>query len=173
MQFVNDKLPDNPKELKAIILCKDQDITILEEQVRVLKKAIFGRKSEKPTIDEEVTRQLHLFNEGEAPVEQEAQKELIIPEHTRQKPKRKPLPKDLPRVDVIHDIEESEKLCDCGAELYRIGEEVREKLDITSARLRVIRHIRYKCACRSCERVESSDPTVKIVPLPLKSSPGG
>jgi len=173
MQLTNDKLPDNPEELKAIIHSKDEHITILEEQIRVLKKAIFGRKTEKRSIDEEVSHQLHLFNEAEVLVEQEAPKKLVIPEHSRQKPKRKPLPEDLPRVEVVHDIDQSEKVCPCGAELSRIGEEVCEKLDIIPASIRVIRHIRYKYACRSCEGVDSDGPTVKIAPPPAQIIPKG
>jgi transposase len=65
------------------------------------------------------------------------------------------LPAELPRVDVIHDLPEEEKKCDCGAPLSCIGQDVSEKLDYVPARLRVIRHIRYKYACKSCEGVES------------------
>jgi transposase len=187
MQPTNDKLPDNPERLKAIILSKDEiihnkdeiisskdeHITILEEQVRVLKKAIFGRKSEKRSVDEEGSQQLHLFNEAEVLVEQEAQQRLVIPEHTRQKPKRKPLPKDLPRVEVIEDIDESEKVCACGAALSRIGEETCEKLDIIPAKIRVIRIIRPRYACKNCEGVESEGPTVKIAPAPPQIIPKG
>jgi hypothetical protein len=43
------------------------------------------------------------------------EEKIVIPEHTRKKRGRKPLPADLPRVDVIHDISEQEKQCDCGA----------------------------------------------------------
>jgi transposase len=179
MQTKNDTLPDNLEELKEIILnkddiihSKDEHITILEEQIRVLKKAIFGSKSEKRPVDEEVSRQLHLFNEAEALVEQE-QKKLVIPEHTRQKPKRKPLPPDLPRIEVIEDIDESEKICACGAELVRIGEETCEKLDIIPAKIQVIRIIRPKYACKSCEGVESDGPTVKIAPPPPQIIPKG
>jgi transposase len=173
MQLTKDKLPDNPDELKALIFSKDEHITILEEQIRVLKKAIFGRKSEKRPVDEEGPQQLHLFNEAEALVEQDVQKELVIPEHTRQKPKRKPLPPELPRIEVIEDIDESEKVCECGAELSRIGEEVCEKLDIIPAKIRVIRIIRPKYACKSCEGVQSAGPTVKIAPPPPQIIPKG
>jgi transposase len=180
MQLIADKLPDNPEELKAIILTKDEiilsrdeHITVLEEQIRVLKKAIFGRKTEKRPVDEEISRQLHLFNEAEVLVEQEAQKKLVIPEHTRQKPKRKPLPADLPRIEVIEDIDESEKVCACGTRLSRIGEETCEKLDIIPAKIQVIRIIRPKYACRSCEGVESDGPTVKIAPPPAQIIPKG
>ena len=169
----NDKLPDNPEELKAIIHDKDEHITILEEQVRVLKKAIFGRKSEKRPVEDAHGCQLHLFNEAEALVEEETQKNLVIPEHTRQKPKRKPLPKDLPRVEIIEDIAESEKVCACGASLSKIGEEVCEKLDIIPAKIQVIRIVRPKYACKSCEGVESEGPTVKIAPTPPQIIPKG
>jgi transposase len=129
MHLTNDKLPDNPEELKAIILSKDEvisskdeHITILQEQIRVLKKAIFGNKSEKRRLDEtEGGAQLHLFNEAEALVEEKKEKAPVtVPEHTRQRPRRKPLPENLPRIEVIEDIEESEKLCACGAQLSRI-----------------------------------------------------
>jgi transposase len=172
MQLINDKLPDNPEELKAIILSKDEHITILEEQIRVLKKAIFGRKSEKRPVEEQGAQQLHLFNEAEVLVEQE-QKKLVISEHTRQKPKRKPLPPDLPRIEVIEDIDESEKVCACGAALSRIGEEVCEKLDYIPAKIQVIRTIRPKYACKSCEGVESEGPSVKIAPPPPQIIPKG
>ena len=101
------------------------------------------------------------------------QKPLVVPEHTRRRPKRKPLPEDLPRVEVIHDLNEEEKICACGAELSRIGEEVCEKLDIIPAKIQVIRHIRYKYACKNCEGVESEGPTVKIAPPPVELIPKG
>jgi transposase len=45
---------------------------------------------------------------------------------------------------VVHDLDVSEKICACGCELSRIGEEVTEKLDIIPAKIQVIRHIRPK-----------------------------
>ncbi len=182
MQLTNDKLPNNSEELKAIILnkdeiisSKDEHITILEEQIRVLKKAIFGSKSEKHRPDEgEGGAQLHLFNEAEALVEEKKEEvPVVVPEHARQRPRRKPLPENLPRIEVIEDIEESEKVCACGAKLSRIGEDISEKLDIIPAKIQVIRTIRPKYACKSCEGVESDGPTVKIAPPPAQIIPKG
>jgi transposase len=96
-----------------------------------------------------------------------------VPAHTRKKSGRKPLPKDLPRVDVIHDIDESEKVCACGCRLTKIDEEKSEKLDIIPAKMQVIRHIRYKYACKNCEGTEDEGPTVKIGPLPVQFIPKG
>ena len=57
----------------------------------------------------------------------------------------------------------------------KIGEEVSEKLDIEPAKVRVLRHIRYKYACTNpnCEGVGTEGPTVQIAPLPPEMIPKG
>ena len=171
-------LPDTAEELKELLLDLDARyrarIEFLEERIRFFQKELFGRKTEKRPVESQ-GRQLHLFNEAEAlvPEEEVEEKPLKVPAHTRRRPRRKPLPADLPRVDVIHDIDEEQKICSCGAELSRIGEEVSEKLDIIPAKIQVVRHIRYKYACKSCEGVESEEPAVKIAPAPVQLIPKG
>jgi transposase len=59
---------------------------------------------------------------------------------------QQPLPKDMPRVREIIDLRDEEKVCGCGHELVRIGEETNEKVDIISPRLRVIAQIRSRYA---------------------------
>ena len=171
----NHKLPKTTKELEAIIEPYESRIEYLEQRIRVLEKVIFAPKSEKRRPDEgEGGAQLHLFNEAEALFQEEAEKTPVtVPEHTRQKPKRKPLPADLPRIEIIEDIAESEKVCDCGAERSRIGEEVCEKLDYIPAKIQVVRIIRPKYACKSCEGVESEGPMVKCAPPPPQIIPKG
>ena len=149
----------------------------LEEQVRLLKKALFGPRSEKsPPPEEDGPQQLRLFNEAEVLTAQEEQKpseSVTVPEHTRQKPRRKPLPPELPRVEVIHDIPEEQKVCACGSPLVCIGREVSEKLDYIPAKIQVIQDVRLKYACKSCEGVESEGPTVQIAPAPPQIIPKG
>ena len=82
-------------------------------------------------------------------------------------------PREPSRIEVIENIEESEKVCACGAKLSRIGEDISEKLDIIPAKIQVIRTIRPKYACKSCEGVESDGPTVKIAPPPAQIIPKG
>jgi len=175
-------LPNDPEELKSLL--RDQEeryrsrVEYLEEKVRLLTQALFGKKSEKrPVPDEDGPRQLHMFhmfNEAEALVEQEKEPEpLTVPAHTRRKPKRKPLPAGLPRVEVIHDIPEAKKVCACGAHLSRMGEEVNEKLDMVPARIQVIRNIRPKYACKACEGVEGEGPAVTSASLPPEIIPKG
>ena len=170
-------LPDTAEGLKGLLIELDARyharIEFLEERVRFLQRGLFGRKSEMRPPESE-GRQLELFNEAEVLTEKPAEAQpLVIPEHTRRQPKRKPLPEDLPRVEVIHDLEEEAKVCCCGVHLSRIGEEVSEKLDIVPAKIQVIHHIRYKYACKSCEGVEGEGPTVKIAPPAPELIPKG
>jgi transposase len=171
------KLPDDIAELHKIIVsladkqaANESKILDLEEYVRQLKSVIFGRKSEKIPPNE--GNQLVLFDEAEVIVHEERE-DVVVDSHNRRKPGRKALPPELPRVEVIHDLLESEKVCECGASLSCIGEEVCEKLDIIPARIQVIRHIRYQYACKSCEGIESEAPAVKIAPAPPQIIPKG
>jgi transposase len=42
----------------------------------------------------------------------------------------KPLPVDLPRIEIIHELPEHELTCACGCRKHVIGEEVSEQLEI-------------------------------------------
>ena len=166
MVLESSQLPDDAQSLKQIITFQQQQIDHLQEMVRLLQNEIFGRKSEvRPLID---PNQLQLFTPTE-PVQTD--ESVKIKGHTRKKRGRKPLPADLPRVEVFHDLPEEEKRCACGAGLSRIGEETCEKLDYIPAKVRVIRHIRPKYACKRCEGVDDDGPTVKIAPVPLQLIP--
>ena len=171
-------LPDDAVALKEIIAFHlvekekyKERIDYLEQMVRLLQTEIFGRKSEKHVLPEQEQRQL--FDPIEAPESEHrvSEEKIVIPEHTRKKRGRKPLPADLPRVEVIHDIPEEDKQCGCGVGLSCVGQDVSEKLDYIPAKLRVIRHIRLKYACKSCEGVEDDGPTVKIAPVPVQLLP--
>lgn len=119
----------------------------LEEQFRIAQHKQFGKSTEGHPGQGE------LFNEvEELYVEIEAPEQETI-SYTRNKPKRKPLPTDLPREVVVHDISDEEKVCDCCAgELHRIGEDKSEKLQFIPAQVKVIEHVRPKYACRTCEK---------------------
>ena len=118
---------------KSNIKIESQAIELekLKHYVKLLKDAIYGKKSEK--LDSEAIRQLGLlFNEAEGHGEDE-QEELPIEETTsikehKRKKGRKKLPKDLPRKQIIYDLEEEEKKCSCGCQLSKIGEEKSEQL---------------------------------------------
>ena len=160
------QLPDNTESLKQIITSQQHEIDHLQEMVRLLQNEIFGRKSEgRPLVN---PNQLQLFTPPEEPEPIESDETIEIKGHARKKRGRKPLPADLPRVEILHDIPEEEKQCACGAQKSCIGEDTSEKLDYVPAKMRVLRHIRPKYACKQCEGVEDDGPTVAIAPVPVQ-----
>ena len=148
-------------ELEALLEEKRARIAYLEEQFRVAQHKQFGKSTEGHPGQGE------LFNEAEELVvetETETAEEAIS--YTRKKPTRKPLPKDLPREVIVHDISDEEKVCDCcSGELHRIGEDKSEKLQFIPAQVKVIEHVRPKYACRTCEKNGISN-TIKQAPVP-------
>jgi len=175
MQTASKQLPDDPQELKNLLLLerelsaqKDAQIDHLSqqyqqilEQFRLAQQRQFGQSSE-VSLD-----QLGLFNETEQTVEAddlEAEQETIS--YTRRKPKRKPLPKDLPRETIVHDIADADKTCDCcGHELHCMGEDKSEQLEFIPASIKVIEHVRLKYSCRQCEQ-QGTRVDIKIAPVP-------
>jgi transposase len=182
MNFSVSTLPDDTESLKQMLVSLgedfvdlqkryDQETDLLLEQIRHLRAQLFGRKSEKGSADA-LAQPLPLFDMPEPDLSEESvsEKEIEVPAHTRKRGRRS-LPEDLPRVEVVHDLADDEKVCGCGSELSRIGEEVSEQLDIVPAKIQVIRNIRPKYACRQCEGVEDDGPTVRIAPAPPQIIP--
>lgn len=164
-----DNLPEDPSSFQEIIAFQEQKISFLQMEndrlqdlIRLFQKQLFAPKSEARHAP--VPGQMSLFEPDKEPEPIVEEEKITVPAHARKKPGPKPLPEDLPRVEVIRDIPEEEKICACGAALSRIGEEVCEKLDYIPARIQVLRIIRPKYACKCCEGVEDEGPTVKIAP---------
>jgi transposase len=150
---------------------------LLRERVHQLEHQLYGRKSEKYVLDDHFTP-VSLFedNAEEAGslgdlVLDESEATIPIPAHKRKKKGRKPLPADLPRVEIIHDLCQEDKKCQCGYEMSRIGEESSEKLEMLPAQFWVLRHVRYKYACKHCEGVGSNESPVKLSPVPVQILP--
>lgn len=144
-----------------------QRIELLEEQLALFKMRFFGRSSEKNSpVD--FPEQLSFLETPQVVPGSTAEPEIIeVPAHKRVKRGRKPIPDTLPVVEVLHDIDESEKQCSCGTLLSRIGQEVHKQLDYIPAKLQVIHNIRPKYACKSCEGTESKGSSIKIAsPVP-------
>jgi len=123
----------------------------LFEQLRLLIEQRFGPSTEKYRVDQADL----FFDEAETLVEAEEtdESEPTAPAaKRRRRGGRAPLPPELPRVEVIHDLEDVDKVCPHdGAPLVVIGEEVSEQLDIIPAKIQVIRHVRRKYGCGVCE----------------------
>ncbi|MCU7929004.1 MAG: IS66 family transposase [Candidatus Thiodiazotropha sp. (ex Dulcina madagascariensis)] len=175
MEIVLDQLPDDVDALKALVTeqaTHNRQLTTenqryrvqvlnLTEQLNLALARRYAASSEKLSPD-----QIPLFDEAEAEIQAPGEDETVsVPAHKRRKRGRKKLPDALPRVEVIHQLANSDRYCvHDGKPLAEIGEVVSEQLDIVPAKIQVIRHIRkqYACDCGHC---------IKTAPLPPQPIP--
>lgn len=162
------ELRDYIRELEGRTTTLQQRVNFLEEQFRLAQLKRFAPSSEK------FGAQGCLFNEAEQDVvtlapEEEGDDTPIDQKAPPKKRGRKPLPAHLPRTRIEHDLPEAEKVCRCcqGA-LHRMGEESSEQLDIVPAKVQVLQHVRFKYACRQCDRHGESS---KIVTSAMPAQP--
>jgi transposase len=133
------------------------EIEKLKVQLASLRRDRYGQSSEKRASE---IGQLEMLigdleeDQAQAAAEAEARKAKGQSGKPRRLALRKPLPEHLPRETILH---EPVFACRCGctdpARLSRLGEDVTEVLEKIPARLKVIRHVRPRYACRACEAV--------------------
>ena len=135
--------------LKQIDLDNQQAIQRLSLLLDMLKRKLFGQKSEKLSrqIDQlELALEALHISQGERIPAQQPEAEIKPP---RSAPQRRPLPEHLPRETQTHLP--ADNLCpDCGLSLASansLGEDVSEVLEYVPASFRVIRHVRPRLAC--------------------------
>ena len=166
-------LTNDNENLKSTNKVLASELEIKDQQIAMLKQAIYGKKSEKkiPAACEEQLS--FLFDEAEVSSNEDkedkedngdltADEEYEDVSFRRKKAGRKSLPKNLPRERIIHQLPESELQCNCGSVLCKIGEDVSEELHVIPAKLSVKEHVRYKYACKSCEE------NIKRAPAPFR-----
>jgi len=147
------RLPDDPAELRAaaerlVVLAKAQALRIakLEHQLAGLRRQRFGATSES-------LEQLDLALE-ETEIEVARAADPAAPEdaaEARRRPRRKPLPEQLPRTETV--LTPGEACAGCGGRLKRLGEDVTEELDYIPGRFVVNRYVRPRLACSCCEAI--------------------
>ena len=157
-------------EVREAELQKAFEARILEiyEQLRLARRRMFGPSSESHA------GQGWLFNEAEALIESEPEagdsaslpppaiepsaQTLADTNKKKARGKRKPLPIELPRIDVVLDVPEAERTCACGTPMVEIGQDVSEQLDIVPMQVRVLRHIRKRYGCPKGDQAPISAP---------------
>ncbi len=141
----------------------------LRHELKLRLKALFGRRTEK--LD---PAQLELFlDHVEAAMDEAAAESepIRVAGHDRRRRGRKPLPADLPRERVVHDLTDAEKACPgCGEQRLPIAETTREVLDIVPAQLKVVEHVRPVYLCPTCDGPPVKAPAPK---LPLRKGYAG
>ena len=164
MTDLSDTLPNEMNALRALILAEraahaaERDKLAarnerLEAIIAEIRRAHFGRKSERITDD-----QLSLALEeletllAKAGTEDEKADPALKTGRTRKRRAGRNESLDhLPHEEVV--IEPESKVCPCcGGELHVIGEDTSKRLDKVPAKVRVIVTKRPKYACRTCEK---------------------
>jgi transposase len=162
-----DTLPTDPDALRTLLQAErarhaeaiarveqERDAAIGESArlraiIQTLQRHRFGRRSEQLDPDQLA---LGLEDTEQALSSAEAKEDAARPVHARsarRRINRGALPKSLPRVETIIDIENRSWPC-CGGALHAIGEDVAERLDVIPAQFRVLVVRRPKYACRAC-----------------------
>lgn len=151
-------------------------IQALFEQLVLSRRRLFGRSSEA------LSTQFRLFDEADALGAQTTEADELAPLPTAQRPvsaprqpvargRRQPLPVELPRIDIVHEVPEAERTCACGTPMVQIGEDVSEQLDIIPMQVRVLRHVRKRYACPGGDAAPVTAPVPAQV-LPKSNASG-
>jgi len=173
-------LPNDPEALKALLveqeqLLKRQDRLIAQLQAEVAKleeERRLDRARRFAASSEAGDHQYRLFDEAETRAQDAAEvpsedpgATVEVAAHTKRRPKRRPLPADLPRVVIRHELPEAEQCCGCGCRMTVIGEKVTEQLDVIPAEVFILEHHRPTYSCPRC------DESIKTTPLPPQPIP--
>jgi transposase len=181
-----DTLPNDMDGLRALILAEraahaaERDKLAarnqrLEAIIAEIRRAHFGRKSERITDDQ---LSLALEELETALAKAETQDEKADPELKTERTKKRRASRNenldhLPHDEVL--VEPDSKVCPCcGGELHVIGEDTSRRLDKVPALVRVIVTKRPKYACRMCEKT-GADNVAGIIqaPAPARLIEGG
>jgi transposase len=144
----------------------------LKEQYEAMKRLWLGPRRERLP---EAPGQQHLFDiDGTISLASEFLNPPPIEEPAEHKRKkghgRRQIPEHLPRTEVPHDVSAEAKICDCGREKVRIGEDVTEQVDYVPGKLTVYRHVYPKYACPCCKNGVTSPPPA---PSPIERGMAG
>jgi transposase len=164
---------------------------ILNNDLAYLKCKMFGKSSEKRK-GKPKDPDPHVFDEAKASLDDLSSDDAIhmddisdstlndssSEEEGNKKPKdkkprgRKPIPKHFPRVDVIHDLKEADKMCSCGCHMTAFGEDITEQLEVIPASIHVLRHRRLKYSCKACTDGVKIAPVVSQTISKSMAAPG-
>jgi transposase len=181
-----DTLPNDVEALRSLIVAEraahvdERDkLTArnarLEEILAEIRRAHFGRKSERINDDQLALALEELETSlGKAQAQDEKADADQKAERTRKRRTSRSANLDhLPHQEVV--VEPECKVCPCcGSALHVIGEDVSKRLDKVPATVRVIVTRRPKYACRTCEKIGADDVAGIIqAPAPARLIEGG
>jgi transposase len=145
-----------------------EDVTNLLYQLKQIKRAMYGKRSERQVEDSQI---LSLFSTSAPAAPQPIPTEQVERYERRKAVGRLPLDKDLPRERIEYHPEDL-SCKSCGKQLKAIGEEISEELEFIPARLFVREHARIKYACPCCKNKVEIAPLTEINQVIDRGRPG-
>lgn len=151
MLDVTRSLPEDPAELRAftaLLLAEVKSQAVLIEKLR---HQLAGHRAHRFGASSETAGQLQLALEMSEIAIAAMTARLHLPEDApADKPRRKPIPDHIPRVEV--ELTSGRAECaHCGGKLRRLGEDVTEELEYVPGRFMVNRIVRPRLACSGCD----------------------
>ena len=145
-----------------------------EEHFKIEQTKKFGASSEKSSKNNK-DEQGPVFNEAEKESRddlEEPKEEVVLTKKTRKSYKKgfnRDSMKDIPVKEVIYKVSADNRICpNCNRELDQISEETRTEVEVIPPMVRLIKHIKEKCACRNCQNNGENTPIVKAeIPNPI------
>jgi transposase len=190
MPLTLDQLPDDVAELKARLIAQDAELAAaknglivtqltiekLKAQIARFRREKLGASSERIeraiaqlelALEEAETAKAEAIASAPPPSEPEVPSPEAQPAEAAQpeKKKRRQLPPEFARRDVVHMPAGVCKVCG-GTQLRTVSESVTEVRAYIPARFEVVRHVRPACSCRKCE-------TMVQAPMPELPIPRG
>ena len=164
LQLLHEQQQRNAAQQETILKLAEQ-IDQMQQRIDKLLQLLYGVKSEKNKLPEKPDAQLASTPSTSAKSNPESKS------NTSKANGRRPLPADLPRVQVKHDVPEEQQGCPCcSLKMQRMGKVVTEQLECEPAKLYVIEHIRFKYSCQRCK---DNIVTAALPPQPIdKGLPG-
>lgn len=174
MKLAANSLPEDPILLKQMVLdmaAKNHQLHAhntyletrvgqLELQMKLSRKRQFGRSSEMGQFELEMED----IETVQAEIQQVQKDHGQLKRSGRMTPNRtrKPLPADLPREE--HKLEPASCDCpSCGHAMMKVGEDVSEMLDVVPVQYRVVRLVRAKYGCKSCNQIAQAPAAERVI----------
>ncbi len=147
-KMTKDELITLNKKSLSQISDLEQQLDYYQQQIRLLQKNMYGKKSEKLDMD----NQLSLFDEVEVeqtPIKTEPQLEEITYKRKKQKGKREQDLSSFPVERIVYDVKDT--TCNkCNKVLRKVSENIRKELIYVPASYKVIEHVQYVYTCDYC-----------------------
>lgn len=170
LQEMREQLTQTQHVLEQTLLVCDErgdEIARLKAQLEMLQRHLYGRRSERQAPAAGQGRLFDELGDDESGDEAEVPTEEIKYRRRRRGYGWGKLPPHLPREEVLVDLKEHERRCECcGETLVRIGEDRHERVELEPARVFVKVIVRPKYACPHKHGVQQA-------PAPPSPAPGG